>query len=182
MSFEKDFLRLVGIIIKPHGLRGEVSCKTLTDYPKSFFSGEVLFLDEEKKEQLVIEMVKQVKVKGKDGLFIKFEGIDDIDSAKTFSQRSLFRKASCSPKIKEDQFWIDEVIGCSVYSPDLTLIGKVQEVLSGSSNDNLVILTERETDQNKEGTEMIVPLVEDYIHEIDICNKKIILKTVPEYF
>jgi 16S rRNA processing protein RimM len=183
MSFEKDFLRLVGIIIKPHGLKGELLVKPLTDYPKSFFSGEVLFLDEQEKETLTIEKKKIIKVKGRDGLLIKFEGIDDVDAARLLSQREIFRKASSSPKLEKDVFWVDDIIGCNVYDSDNIHIGMVDNVLTSSSNDNLVVICDKDMKNRSDIKEvqMLVPLVEDYISKIDISEKKIILKMVPEY-
>ncbi len=183
MSFENDFLRLVGIIIKPHGLKGEVLVKPLTDYPKSFFSGEVLFLDEEGKETLTIEKKKNIKVKGRDGLLIKFEGIDDIDSARLISQKEIFRKASSSPELEKDVFWIDDIIDCNVYGPDNEFIGRVDNVLKSTSNDNLVVINQEEFEKasEKKETQLLIPLVEDYIFEIDISEKRITLKMVPEY-
>jgi 16S rRNA processing protein RimM len=183
MSLEKDFLRLVGIIIKPHGLKGEVLVKPLTDYPKSFFSGEILFLDDEGKETLHIEKKKNIKVKGRDGLLIKFAGIDDVDSARLLSQRELFRMASSSPELEKDVFWVDDIIGCNVYCPDYVLIGKVENVLKGNANDNLVVICQEvvEGSSEKKEFQLLVPLVEDYIFEIDISQKKIKLKMVPDY-
>lgn len=182
MSFKKDFLRLVGIIIKPHGLQGELLVKPLTDYPKSFFPGQTIYLDESQREKRILETIRFIKIKGKDGLLMKFEGIDDVDQARLLSQREIYRTASSSPALEQDEFWVDEIIGCDVYGPDAKKLGKVEDVHSSLSNDNLVVDCGQETGpKGPRDLQMMVPMIEDYILEIDVMGKKIRLKRVPEY-
>ncbi len=66
---------------------------------------------------------------------------------------------------------------------DGIIIGKVRDVDILTSNENLAVLIEN---RNMEFSGMVgnilyVPLIKDYIENIDLSGKKIILKKLPEY-
>ena len=144
---------------------------------------EVLYLDEKEEQKLVIEKKKNIKVKGRDGLLIKFEGIEDADAARLISQRHLFRRSSSSPKLKKNVFWLDDIKGCDVFGPDEVLLGTVTDILSSASNDSLVVALSQDKDcsSDEKKEQMLIPFIEDYIDTIDNHKKTIRLKKIPEY-
>ena len=176
--------RLIGIIGKAYGLKGEVVIKLLTDYPNTIKRGMPLFFDESCAEKIEVENIKCLESKSsKDFFIIKFWGINKRDLAEELKGRYVFRSGKNMPLLKKNQYWIDDIIGCRVYAADDTFIGVVLDVEKHVSNDNLIVKLENDKLDIKGIKEDVfyIPVIKDYIEFIDLDNKRIVLKRIPEY-
>lgn len=175
--------RLIGVIGKPHGIKGEITVVLLTDYPKTIKSGDTLFFDEKCKKKIDVESIRWKKIKRYYIPVIKFKGIDSRNDAENLKGASLFRSVKDSPKLKEDEYWVDDIINCMVYTKNNIFVGKVVNVEKFAANDNLAVKIEnkdldiRDSDSNI----FYIPVIEIYIESINLKDKKIILKKIPEY-
>jgi len=184
MSENLYSFRLVGIISKPHALKGEVSLKLITDYPNTILKGSVFFIDENPEDILEIESIKNTILKSKDMLIVQFKGIYTREQAETICGKMLFREESESPKLKKNFYWLDDLKGCKIISRDGIIIGHVDEILKNPVNDVIIMATDKKSDYyiNTKLKELLIPLTDDYIDEIKIIERIIKLKTIPEYF
>ena len=183
MSSKSLGARSIGIIGKPHGIKGELAVRLLTDYPKSIKRGDILYLDEKSIKRIKIENIIIKRVKGHNEVIFKFEGIDSRDSAENLRGMLLYRKTENAPKLKTGEFWIDDIINCKVYNKSNDFIGIVVDVMKHAANDNLVIKKGSKSISIKGIKEdiFLVPLIKNYIGKVDLKNKKIILSKNPEY-
>jgi len=183
MFEKKSDLRLAGIIGKPHGLRGEVILKFITDYPLSFKRGTVFYLNKDKKQFIEVEGIRNIDLKIKNTAIVKFKNIEDRNSAEKIRGLNLFRDEVSSPALEKDEFWIDELIGCKVFVKDDLYVGTVTGVSKGSANDNVLVKRDSKSISINgiDEKEFLIPLIEDYIESIRPQEKKILLKRIPEY-
>ena len=183
MSQDNLDARLIGVIGKPHGIKGEINVMLLTDYPNTILKGSTLFMDQGQSIPVEIDSIRQKKLKGREVSVIKFAGIDDRNQAQKLKGKNLYRSGSEVPALEEGKFWIDDLIGCSVLLNSGITIGKVQDVDVLTSNENLAVLIENPDIKasGMVGNILYIPLIEDYIENIDIPGKKIVLKKLPEY-
>jgi 16S rRNA processing protein RimM len=183
MLEKKIDIRLVGIIGKAHGIHGEVILNFVTDYPDSILAGAVFYTDDKKQDFLEVENIRNLDLRYKMGAIVKFTGIKDRNLAENLKGVKLFRETEYSPSLAEEEFWIDDLIGCGVYNYSENYIGKVTDVMQNSANDNILVKRDMgsiEISGIKE-KEFFIPLIDDYIDHIDITIKKIFLKKDPEY-
>jgi 16S rRNA processing protein RimM len=175
--------RSVGIIGKPHGIKGELNVMLLTDYPDSIFKGSVLYLDDRCKEEILVESIYRKKVRGRESAVIKFKDIDSRNEAETLRGKGLYRSRHDSPALEEGEFWIDDLKGCRVFLRDGKDIGIVEEVEVLPSNENLVVgqKASRSGHEEGRGRSIYIPLVDEYIHSIDISKRTVVIKKIPEY-
>jgi 16S rRNA processing protein RimM len=175
--------RLIGIIGKPHGIRGETNVMLLTDYPKTVKKGSVLFFDKKCQKKAEVESIRKKNIKKHLTLIIKFKGIDSRDQAEKLKSASIFRNIKDSPKLKKGQYWVDDIVDCRVYNKSEVFIGRVIDVEKFSSNDNLEVKIENIEFKIKgiDSGILYVPVIERYIDSINIKEKKVILKEIPEY-
>ncbi|MEA2016452.1 MAG: ribosome maturation factor RimM [Actinomycetota bacterium] len=176
--------RLIGIIGKSHGVKGEVIIKLLTDYPNTIKKGMPLFLDESCTEKIEVENIKCLKSKGgKDLFLVKLRGINKRESAEELRGRHVFRSGTDTPALKKNQYWIDDIIGCRVFTADGTFIGTVLNVEKFISNDNLAVKLENDRLDIKGVKDKVfyIPVIKDYIEVIDLDDRKVVLKRIPEY-
>ncbi|OFW64577.1 MAG: 16S rRNA processing protein RimM [Actinobacteria bacterium RBG_19FT_COMBO_36_27] len=176
--------RLIGIIGKPHGVKGEVIVTLLTDYPNTIKRGNILFFDEKCTRKAEVENIKRLKTKKAAGfLIIKFKGIDNKNNAESFKGINVYRDIRNSPLLKENQYWSDDLIDCSVYTKECIFIGKIKDVEKLVANDNLVVEIESKhyISGNIKNNILYIPATGDYIENIDLKCRKVILKKIPEY-
>lgn len=175
--------RLIGIIGKPHGIRGETTIMLLTDYPKTIKKGSVLFFDENCLKKVEVESIRKKNIKKHPTLIIKFKGIDNRNQAEDLKGVSIYRNIKDSPRLKRDQYWVDDLLDCRVYSKNEGFIGRVMDVERLSSNDNLEVKIENRKLKIKgiNGVILYIPIIKRYIDSINIKEKKVTLKEIPEY-
>ena len=100
---------LVGKIVAPQGIRGEVRVQTLTDTPVDFKKlkiKSVRFNDDDFK---FVRTVPNSNV-----IIAKISGIDDRNAAETLRGTELFIERSALPDLKEDEFYQADLIGFDV--------------------------------------------------------------------
>jgi len=197
MSGNEKLNRIIGVIGKPHGIKGYSYVRLITDYPDTICKEDNLYLDESCTKKLKIEDIKNVIYKGQSRLIFKFYGQDNSINAESLRGCNLYRDSASQPGLDKDSHWIDELIGCSLFlqngatgnneSKGITtenneskrnnssnFIGVVEEVKSCAYNDNLIVAA-------PDGKTIIIPMYEEYIKKIDVRAKKIFLKSLPEY-
>ena len=72
---------------------------------------------------------------------------------------------------ESDDIYYDDLIGCSVYDGD-KYIGKVTDIMEVPQGEILCI------DNEEKGKESLVPYVDEFIIDVDIDEKKIIIKSI----
>lgn len=99
------------------------------------------------------------------------EGICDIDKAKEFSGKLISVNRNHLPNIEENQFYFYDLVNLNVFVKNAS-VGKVKNVKNHGAGDYLEIV-------NFEN-ELLVPMIEDHILDINLKSKKILLN--PKYY
>ena len=156
----------VGKIANTHGLRGDMKVYSYTDYPRRFEEIRyVYFEDGEKKYD--IERVKYHKSVP----IIKLKGIDSIEEAEAFREKTLFIDQANTRKLEEDEYMISDLIDLVAELEDGTLLGRVVNVLPYSANDIYVI-------ESEDGKEYLIPALKKFVPVIDLEHKKMLVKPI----
>lgn len=155
----------IGKIINTHGIKGEVKVYPLTDDVKKFKKLKNVLIDG--KERTIVGVKFQ-----KDRVILKIEGIDTMNDAETYKEKYIEIFRSSEPQLDEDTYYIVDLIGCDVFDTDDVELGKIFDVISTPSNDVYWI---------KEPKELLIPVLKDIVLDIDINNKKIVIKPVRQW-
>ena len=115
MSGNEKVNRIIGVIGKPHGIKGYSYVRLITDYPDTICKEDILYLDESCTKKLKIEDIKNVIYKGQSRLIFKFYGNEDSISAESLRDCNLYRDSASQPGLDKDSHWVDELVGCSVF-------------------------------------------------------------------
>ena len=159
----------VGILRKPHGLSGAFSfvlsreLKSLKKYPTHFFL--------EVRGTYIPYFVSKIDFKDIFGGYINFEDVNKVEEAKSLVNSELYLKEkTISTFFKKAADEYGFLIGYTAYDKEMEL-GPVQGILSHPAQ----ILAEIDVN----GTEVLIPLVDDLVIEIDKRKKRIVFD-VPE--
>lgn len=161
-----ESLIAIGRITKPQGLAGEVRISPLTDFPERFKSLESLYLT--RRNLVSSRKIEAVRYANKN-IIIKFDGIDSRTEAESLVGWTLNVEDHQAVELPEDTFFIHDVIGATVYSDDEEKIGIVGDVYQLPANDLLVVKND------DKGKEYLIPVVDEFLKEIDLEEKKIIV-------
>ena len=156
----------IGQIVNTNGLKGMLKIKPFTDDITRFEDLEFVYI--QKGQELIEKNIEEVKYV-KNMVLLKLEGIDNIDEAEKY--RNLYIKINKKDigDIPEDSYLIVDMLKCTVYTDEDKLLGKMVDVLTTGSNDVYVVKTES-------GKEILLPAIKEVVKDINIQNKKIIVK------
>ena len=160
----------VGYILKPHGLKGEVTISLDPEGPDEIASFETLFV--EQNNRLVPHFIESVSQNGYKA-FVKFEDIDTLEMAGKICKSSLYLPKSTRPKSEKGDFYDDEIIGYEVHDKEVGILGSVQAVEQAGPNKLLMI--------DYQEKEVLIPVNGPFILSIN-KTKKIITVKLPEGF
>lgn len=156
---EEAIYLLVGQIVKPHGIRGEVAVKSLTERPDlRFWPGSELYigLDESSLQKAVIGSVRPFKK----GYLVVFENFKDRNQAERIREWSIFILRQDAAKPEKDAYYHHELVGLTLEDDSGNELGRVRAVLELEVYDLLEV-------ERKGGGNYYVPLVDEFIHEVD---------------
>lgn len=152
----------IGKILRSHGIKGELSIYPLTDDIKRFDILTKVTVTPDNKEY----MVESVRY-NKDLVIIKLKGINSRNESDLMRGKYLSVLRKDAAILPDNSFFIFDIIGCRVITPNGEEMGIVKEVLTLHSNDVYVIL-------NENGNEIYLPALKSLVHDVDIRNKIII--------
>lgn len=156
----------IGQIVNTSGLKGFLKVIPLTDDITRFEDLKTVYIQE--KKDLVEFKIQEVKY-SKNMVLLKLKGIDDIGEAEKFKNFYIKINRKDAVELEEDSYFIVDIIGCKVFTDENEFLGKVIDVFQTGSNDVYTV-------KNNEDKEILLPAIEDVIKDIDIANKKIVVK------
>jgi len=159
----------LGYVAKLHGFKGEVSLFLDVTNPSDYTSLDAVFIDIN--NQLTPFFVTQLKLKPKGFAAVKFEGVDSENDARVILRKDVYLPASILPELTGTQFYDHEIAGFEVIDTVHGSIGEMEQVIDLAANPLFQIM--------KGSIEILVPIREGVVKEIDRVNKKITIETPP---
>jgi 16S rRNA processing protein RimM len=158
----------IGYISNTHALKGELKVRNYSSSQKRFeeLKSILIKLNDEYTEYQIENVRYQ-----KDVILLKLKDVDSIEQAEKLKSHSIFIKREDAPKLSEGSYYIADLIGLEVYEDD-TLIGTLEDVFTAGAADVYVV-------KRKGKDNLLLPALQSVILNIDINNKKIMVK-IPE--
>ncbi|MCS6974060.1 MAG: ribosome maturation factor RimM [Cyclobacteriaceae bacterium] len=164
-----DFF-VAGKILRPHGLKGEVTIFLDADAPVNWEKLHGIYV--EINGQFVPHRIERISIKGSQA-FVKFKDVSNPDDAGFLQKRTLYLPKSERPKRTGLDFYDDEVAGFEVHEKTIGILGKVIRVERTGTNRQLIIL--------HDDKERMIPVNGPFIKGIN-RTAKIIRVELPEGF
>jgi 16S rRNA processing protein RimM len=158
---------MVGRLRKPHGLQGEIAMEVLTDFPERLERGAKVLVGPEHVSYQIRELRWHNQM-----MLITFQGFSTPEEAGELRNQAVYVRRADIPKLEEGEYYHHQLIGLEVYSETGRLLGTVRELLDAGSSNVLVIRPDV-------GKEILVPLVDENILEINLDQGLIRMKILP---
>jgi len=167
-SAQTEIFVLLGIITKPHGIRGELKVRPFTETPDSLSRYRHLYLSADNGKTKVLHVNVQTKANGST-VILRLEECATRDQAEQFAGMQIWVPSSDLPPVGQDEFYLYTLEGKLAQTTAGRILGTVTEIVSGSGQDILVIRDARQ--------EYLVPVVRDFFVTID--EEKVVLDLPP---
>lgn len=168
MNIESCFK--IGYILKPHGLKGQVTISLDPEAPEDFSTIEILFVAIN--GRLVPYFIEAISLKGNKA-FLKFQELSTPEQAQSICKSGIYLSKANRPKSGRGAFYDDEVIGFEVLDGKHGPLGKITEIIQAGPNKLLSV--------DYQGKEVLIPLNSPFVKGINKRGKKITV-LLPEGF
>jgi 16S rRNA processing protein RimM len=162
-SDTKEFMHmadvLIGEVIKPHGVQGELKVHPITDNPQRFKKlKEVMLTKEQVQRRFNVLNAKVLP----DGVYLTLEGVSSRDEAEKLRGWSIKVDRGEVPPLKEGWYYF-ELEGMQVYEGD-SLLGTLTQVVQTGANDVYLV-------KGPKG-EICVPALKSVVKNVDVPGKR----------
>lgn len=160
----------IGQITAPHGVRGEVRIRPLTDFPQRFEGMERvhLFLDG-RRWQAEIECIRP---HARGNWTMKLNGVDTREEAEGLRRAELQVPPHDTYPLPEGEYYVFELVGCSITTGDGKDIGLLIDVITTGANDVYLV-------ENDQGNQFLIPAIKQVVKEIDLDGRRILIDPIP---
>jgi 16S rRNA processing protein RimM len=161
---------VVARIGRAHGIKGEVTVEVRTDEPELRLApGAVLGTDPASAGPLTIETGRVHSGR----LLLRFEGVTDRNAAEALRNTLLIAEVDPEELPEgEDEYYDHQLIDLDVVTEDGVEVGRITEISHLPSQDLFIV-------ERPDGTEVMIPFVEEIVTEIDLEEQKAVIAPPP---
>jgi len=174
MKEEREWL-VVGIITSSHGIKGELKVKSLSDFSERFTKPGKRWLQRDKEEPILHNLISGYKKPGKDLFIIYLDEIKDRDSAERLKNYKLLVESKDIPKLKEEEFHLNQLLNLKVKIEQGNKVKTIGEVIDLLNEQNTLI----EIKIYENNKNVLIPFVKEIIPIINL-KKNFILINPPK--
>ncbi|HBF18921.1 MAG: 16S rRNA processing protein RimM [Owenweeksia sp.] len=159
----------LGHISRKHGYKGEVIAVFDTDQKENYTALESVLLDIH--GELIPFFIEEMAMNSKGHFILGLEDVVTDEDAEKLIGRELYLPLEVLPPLSGKSFYFHEVIGFSMVDAEAGPIGTCMDIIDQSAQPIFQI--------DKDGTEILVPAVDEFIQSIDRDTRTIYLQTPP---
>ncbi len=158
---------LVGRVLRPHGVRGELRVEMLTDYPERIATLDTVYVGAS------YQPYKPLGVRvHKGAMLLTLDGCADRDAAEALRGQPMHIDWEDAVPLEEGEYYHSQLVGLRVELEDGTPLGELVEVFEApGANDVYVVHGPR--------GEVLLPAIEDVIRSIDFEAQRMVIHPLP---
>jgi len=150
---------LIGKVVKPQGIKGEIKISSAIDDPEQFKSVTHFYFGEKRMD------VKSIRVSS-GFVFALIDGINDRDKAEALRNWEVYADRE-EIFVPSGSYLIADLVGCQVYLDDGMAVGELTEILQYGTADVFVVHGKKDVQ---------FPFLKDLVQKVDVDAKTIVLK------
>jgi len=154
---EPDFL-IVGTIIRPHGVRGDVAMMIQTDYPERLGDAEILYVGPAHRPHRVAAMRRH-----RDAMLLRFEGVSDRNAAEAFRNQFVYVRKEDAVPLEEGEYYFYQLKDIRVVTDDGEELGRLVDFIETGANDVYIVHGPR--------GEVLLPAIPQVILRVDVVAR-----------
>lgn len=160
-------LIVIGKLLRPHGVSGEIIMEVLTDFPERIQKGMLVYIGENHSPLKIGNHRKHLEQ-----FIISFDGYSDRDEIGQFRNQLVYIRVDDIPPLSAGEYYHHQVLGLRVIDASGSDLGIVTDILETGANDVLVITTNR-------GKQILIPFIDTVVLEVDLVKNVIQVNLLP---
>ena len=157
---------IIGEVLRPQGVKGEVRVRVLTDFPERFRTLKRVYLG----QALRSATVEGVRFHQGCAL-LKLAGYNDRTAAESLRGVLVQIPVEEAMPLEEGEYYFYQIVGLAVQTTAGEYLGRVREILVTGANDVYLVRGPR--------GEILLPAIDEVIREVDLEAGRLIV-TLPE--
>lgn len=170
MSDQPPYL-VMGEILRPHGLKGEVRVRVLTGYPERFGELKAVYLGTSPQTPEATRYEIESFRMNQEYALLKFVGIDDRSNAEPLRALYVMVTLEDAVPLDEGEVYLYQLIGMTVQTRDGEILGSLRELMETGANDVFIV------DSPTYG-EILIPDTDETDADIDADTRTITLNII----
>lgn len=168
MSPAADELLLIGRIVAPFGLRGQVKLRAFTDNPDHLRRRvQRVYVGAANTTYHLLEVVEH-----KPGLLIlTLNGVTTRDEAEELRGAEVSILEGDAAPLGDDEYFLHQLYNLRVETIEGAEVGVVRDVLETGANEVLVVVR---ADKN----EALIPMIRDIVQELDLAGGRVVIRPI----
>lgn len=162
----KNNFYYLGKITRKFSFKGELIIFLDADDPSDYHNLKKVFI--RKENSYIPYFISKISKYKNNSIRVKFEDIIDEESATELINKEIFLPIDELPELSGKKFYYHEVIGYMIHDITAGEIGVIEYINDQTSQHLFVV--------NKNGKEILIPINDDFILNLDRTNKIINLK------
>jgi 16S rRNA processing protein RimM len=159
-----DKYLVIGQVLRPHGVKGGVKVRVLSDAPDRFSGLGYVYL----KRGGAYERVPVDSVLGEgERTVVNLRGVNGRDAAEALRGEYLYVRREDAPPLPKDAYYVCDLVGCAVYDTEGAALGTLFDVLQTGAADVYVV--------KKDGRELLFPALRRLLVTVDIGRRRIVV-------
>lgn len=151
----------LGKIVTKYSFKGEVVIKLDTDEPELYTEMESVYV--EFGTNLVPFFIEKSSLHKGNQLRVQFEDVYNEEEADAILKSAVYLPNTMLPELTGDKFYYHEVIGFTVVDDNFGEVGQIVHINDKAAQPLFEI--------DRDGTEIFIPMVDDFIKKVDRANK-----------
>ncbi len=158
---------VIGKIVAPHGVRGDIRIMPLTDRPEQFLNLTYLLLEDGR--QLTVKAARFHKRM----VLVSTKEITNMNEAELLRDKKILIRSEDLPPLEEGRFYVADLVGLPVFDEQGKQLGTFKDSITTGSNDVYIVAV-------PDGKDLLIPALKIYVREINLPEKRIVVK-LPEW-
>ncbi len=148
---------IVGEIVKPQGIRGELKVRPFTDSAETFKQFKSLYIDGAEYKVLSVRV-------GDGAVYLGLRGVPDRNAAELLRFKELVIPREEAPEPAEGSYYIADLLGSDILTEEGEVLGVLKDIRQAASDIYTLLAGEKE---------ILFPAAKGVVVAVDVQNKKI---------
>ena len=164
---------LLGEILRPHGVRGELKMRIFTDYPERLIKDiKTLYLGQDANDTDAMPFTVKSARFHKEYLLLTLSEINGRDEAETLRGQKVMVDIDNAVPLEDGEYYLYQLVGLTVKTTDDVELGQIKDVIETGANDVYIV-------KGRAYGELLLPAHDETIVSINF-DDNIIIMELPE--
>ena len=148
---------IVGEILKPQGIRGELKVRAFTDSAEDFRAFKRVYLDGEEYRVLSVRV-------GDGAVYLGLRGVPDRNAAELLRGKKIVVRREDAPEPEEGTYYIVDLLGSEIVTETGEKLGELADIRQAATDIYTLIAG---------GKEILFPAAKGVVLAVDVENKRL---------